>query len=202
MESSDKSDEMRRLVKAKMLQTKKTVALARWLLGKVLVRASAGGKIALLITEVEAYDGPRDRASHAHADRGRTPRNAVMFVPGGVWYIYLCYGMHEMLNLVTGPRDYPAAILIRGLTGLTGPGCLTRALDIGRSLNGAPAAPVSGLWIEDRGVRVPRRLVRATPRVGVDYAGPFWAGKKWRFSFDPEALRRGGRSPARAKIQE
>ena len=180
---------MRRVVKAKVLRTKKTVAVARWLLGKVLVRARRGRETAVLITEVEAYDGARDRASHAHADRGRTPRNAVMFGPGGQWYIYLCYGVHEMLNLVTGPRDYPAAILIRGVAGVTGPGRVTRALGIDRKLNAAPAARASGLWIEDRGVRVPRRLVQATPRIGVDYAGPVWAGKKWRFYFDPEKLR-------------
>jgi DNA-3-methyladenine glycosylase len=182
---------MRRVVKAKVLRTKKTVALARRLLGKVLVRARRGRETAVLVTEVEAYDGPRDRASHAHADRGRTPRNAVMFGPGGQWYIYLCYGVHEMLNLVTGPRGYPAAILIRGVAGVTGPGRVTRALGIDRKLNAAPAARASGLWIEDRGVRVPRRLIHATPRIGVDYAGPVWAGKKWRFYFDPEKLSRG-----------
>ena len=179
---------MRRVVKAKVLSTKKTVVLARWLLGKVLVRARRGRETAVLITEVEAYDGPRDRASHAHADRGRTPRNAVMFRPGGRWYVYLCYGVHEMLNLVTGPRDYPAAILIRGVEGVIGPGRVTRALGIDRKLNATAAAPTSGLWIEDRGVRVPRRLIHATPRIGVDYAGPVWAGKKWRFYFDPEKL--------------
>ncbi|HSY54788.1 MAG TPA: DNA-3-methyladenine glycosylase [Opitutaceae bacterium] len=171
-----------------MLRTKKTVGLARWLLGKVLVRVRRGQETALLITEVEAYDGPRDRASHAHADRGRTPRNAVMFAPGGRWYVYLCYGVHEMLNLVTGPRDYPAAILIRGVEGVAGPGRVTRALGIDRALNNLPAAPAGRLWIEDRGVHVPRRLVCATPRIGVSYAGPAWAGKKWRFYFDPAKL--------------
>jgi DNA-3-methyladenine glycosylase len=179
---------MRRVVKAKVLRTKKTVVLARWLLGKVLVRARRGRETAVLITEVEAYDGLRDRASHAHADRGRTPRNAVMFGPGGQWYVYLCYGVHEMLNLVTGPREYPAAILIRGVEGAIGPGRVTRALGIDRKLNAAAAARTSGLWIEDRGVRVPRRLVQATPRIGVNYAGPVWAGKKWRFYFDPAKL--------------
>lgn len=178
---------MHRVVKAKMLRTKNTLALSRWLLGKVLVRARPeGGETAVLITEVEAYHGLRDRASHAN--RGRTPRNAVMFTPGGVWYVYLCYGVHEMLNLVTGPRDHPAAILIRGVAGASGPGRVTRLLGIDRRLNARPAARASGLWLEDRGVRVPRRLVRATPRIGIDYAGPVWAGKKWRFTFDPAAL--------------
>jgi DNA-3-methyladenine glycosylase len=182
---------MRRVVTGKVLRTKKTVVLARWLLGKVLVRVRHGRETAVLITEVEAYDGPRDRASHAHASRGRTPRNAVMFGPGGRWYVYLCYGMHEMLNLVTGPRDYPAAILIRGIADVSGPGRVTRSLGIGRKLNATAATRASGLWIEDRGVRVPRQLVQATPRIGVHYAGPVWAGKKWRFYFDPEKLTRG-----------
>jgi DNA-3-methyladenine glycosylase len=108
-----------------------------------------------------------------------------MFAPGGVWYVYLCYGVHEMLNLVTGPRDFPAAILIRGVAVLAGPGRLTKALAIDRLLNGVPAAPVSGLHLETSSVRVPRRLVRAAPRIGVGYAGPVWARKPWRFFFDP-----------------
>jgi DNA-3-methyladenine glycosylase len=112
----------------------------------------------------------------------------VMYVPGGVWYVYLCYGVHEMLNLVVGPCDWPAAVLIRGVAGCAGPGRVTRAFRVDRRLNGAPAASASGLWLEDRGVKVPRRLVRATPRIGVTYAGSVWARKPWRFTFDPAAL--------------
>jgi len=171
-------------MKAKGFRTKNTVALARRLLGQVLVRTFPDGRQERhVITEVEAYHGERDRASHA--SRGRTRRNTPMFAPGGVWYVYLCYGVHEMLNLVTGPRDFPAAILIRGVAGLAGPGRLTKALAIDRRLNGTPAAPVSGLHLETAGVRVPRRLVHAAPRIGVDYAGPVWARKPWRFFFDP-----------------
>ncbi|MFA5058009.1 MAG: DNA-3-methyladenine glycosylase [Opitutaceae bacterium] len=170
---------MARLVKAKVLRAQNTVAIARSLLGKFLVRAMPRGPVAAMIIEVEAYDSARDQACHAR--HGRTARNAVMFEPGGVWYVYLCYGVHEMLNLVTGPRDYPAAVLIRGLAGMSGPGRLTRALGIDRRLNGAPATPAGGLWIEDHGVRLPRGAIRATPRIGVDYAGPVWAKKPWRF---------------------
>jgi DNA-3-methyladenine glycosylase len=92
-----------------------------------------------------------------------------------------------MLNLVVGPEDWPAAVLIRGVEGLSGPGRLTKGLGIGRDLNGATAGDAevregaSGLWIEDRGVKVARNRVRATPRVGVDFAGPVWAAKPWRF---------------------
>jgi DNA-3-methyladenine glycosylase len=174
-------------MKAKEFHPKNTVALARGLLGQVLVRTFPDGwQERHVITEVEAYHGERDRASHA--SRGRTRRNAPMFAPGGVWYVYLCYGVHEMLNLVTGPRDFPAAILIRGVAGLAGPGRLTKALGIDRRLDGAPAAPVSGLHLEAAGARVPRRLVHAAPRIGVDYAGPVWARKPWRFFFDPREL--------------
>jgi len=174
-------------MKAKEFRARNTVTLARRLLGRVLVRTFPDGRqVRHVITEVEAYHGERDRASHA--SRGRTRRNAPMFGPGGVWYVYLCYGVHEMLNLVTGPRDFPAAILIRGVAGLAGPGRLTKALGIDRRLNGAPARPISGLHVATTGVRVPRHLVRAAPRIGVDYAGPVWSRKPWRFFFDPGEL--------------
>lgn len=132
-----------------------------------------------MITEVEAYDGERDRACHARA--GRTRRTEPMYAAGGIWYVYLCYGVYELLNLVVGPEDWPAAILIRGVQGVKGPGRVTKALGIDRSLNAAPVGRASGLWIEDRGVQVPRRLVQSTPRIGVDYAGPVWRAKRWRF---------------------
>ncbi len=180
---------MRPIVEAEVLRQKKTVALARWLLGKHLVRRLAGGQEdARPIVEVEAYCGERDQACHARA--GRTSRTDVMYRAGGIWYVYLCYGIHEMLNLVVGPDDWPAAILIRGVERAIGPGRVTKALAIDRTLNGTSAVSAeSGLWLEDRGVRVPRRLVRATPRIGVDYAGPIWTSKHWRFTFDPGALR-------------
>ncbi len=172
---------MRRIIKAKELRAKKTVALARWLLGKHLVRRRRdGGLDARFITEVEAYDGERDLGCHARV--GRTLRTAVLYAAGGIWYVYLCYGVHEMLNLVVGPRDWPAAVLIRGVAGAIGPGRVTKALAIDRRLNGAVATTrASGLWLEDRGVRVTPRMIQATPRIGIDYAGPIWAKKPWRF---------------------
>ena len=168
------------IIKAKPWQAKGTVAHAKGLLGKFLLRRRPDGRVeARMITEVEAYDGERDLACHARV--GRTRRTEVMYAAGGRWYVYLCYGVHEMLNLVVGPEGWPAAVLIRGVEGLSGPGKLTKGLGIGRELNAAAAEEGSGLWIEDRGVRVARSEVVATPRVGVDYAGPVWAGKKWRF---------------------
>jgi DNA-3-methyladenine glycosylase len=168
-------------IEAKVFQDKNTVAIARNLLGKLLVRAQADGTVERRrIVEVEAYHGTEDLA--CHAARGRTARTEVMFAPGGVWYVYLCYGIHELLNLVTGPADHPAAVLIRGVDTVSGPGRLTRALGIDRRLNGRPAEPASGLWLEDDGFFVARRRIVATPRIGVDYAGPVWSAKKWRFT--------------------
>lgn len=164
-----------------------TLAHARSLLGKVLVRTRAGRESAHVIGEVEAYIGESDLA--CHASHGRTARTAAMFGPPGRWYVYLVYGMHEMLNLVTGPEGWPSAILIRGVAGVSGPGRVTRALAIGRSLNGKPAAPASGLHIEDRGICVPDGAIVRTPRIGVDYAGPVWAAKPWRFVVDPVAIK-------------
>lgn len=171
-------------IKAKLFQRRNTVALARWLIGKHLVRRWPDGREeARMITETEAYHGEADLACHARA--GRTRRTEVMYGPGGTWYVYLCYGIHEMLNLVVGPSDWPAAILIRGVEHAHGPGRVTKALAIDRTLNARPAARASGLWIEDRGTKIPRRDIQATPRVGIDYAGPIWTAKHWRFVLLP-----------------
>jgi DNA-3-methyladenine glycosylase len=94
-----------------------------------------------------------------------------------------------MLNLVTGPAGYPAAILIRGVGEIAGPGRLTKQLTIDRRLNGQPAHPRSGLHLEDAGIVVSRRLIQAGPRIGVSYAGPCWARKRWRFWFDRRQIR-------------
>lgn len=158
------------------LADRNTVRLARNLIGKLLV---VGGREIGPIVETEAYDGPEDRASHAR--RGPTARNAPMFGPPGHWYVYLCYGIHEMLNLVTGPEGYPAAILIRGAGGIVGPGRLTKQAGIDRSFNGLPALPASGLHIADTGRRIAPGSIIATPRIGVAYAGPDWASRPYRF---------------------
>lgn len=140
-----------------------------------------------MITEVEAYHGESDLA--CHASKGRTMRTEVMYRAGGYWYVYLCYGVHEMLNLVTGPADHPAAVLIRGLDAVGGPGRLTKRLGIDRRLNGQPVEPASGLHLEDIGLKVARARLRRGPRIGVDYAGPVWAAKPWRFWVDADVIR-------------
>jgi DNA-3-methyladenine glycosylase len=152
--------------------------MAKSLLGKFLVRKVGRKEIALMIKEVELYEGVDDLASHGHK---RTPRSEVMYGEGGHWYVYLCYGIHEMLNIVIGPKAHPAAILIRGAGVWSGPGKITKVLHIDRKLNTLPANKAIGLWIEDRGIKTEEKDIIATPRIGVNYAGPIWAKKKLRF---------------------
>ncbi len=152
------------------------------LLGMALCRWMAPGKVVRhRIVEVEAYEGPEDLASHAA--RGRTPRNEVMFGPPGLYYVYLCYGMHWLLNVVCGPRGYPSAVLFRGIESVSGPGRLTRHLRIDGSLNRAWTGRSSGLWMESPiGLeRLRRDDWVSGPRVGVGYAGPFWSTVPYRF---------------------
>jgi DNA-3-methyladenine glycosylase len=176
--------QQRRLILPADFFARSALAVARELIGKFLVRRVADGneegndEIAGLIHETEAYVGPHDLA--CHASKGCTARTQVMFGPAGFWYVYLIYGIHWMLNVVTDTEDYPSAVLIRGVGDWDGPGKLTKALAIDKKLNGRPASPTSGLWIEDRGYRPPRRLVQRTPRIGVDYSGD-WAAKPYRF---------------------
>lgn len=159
-----------------------TLQVARSLLGKYLVRENGQRKIVAKIVEVEAYVGPEDRASHA--SRGRTLRTEVMFGPPGVAYVYLIYGMHYCLNVVTEQEGYPAAVLIRAVemaSGLVdGPGRVCRMLQIDRRLNRLDLTQGRMLWIEDRGCHISRARIAAYPRIGVAYAGE-WAAKPWRF---------------------
>lgn len=151
-----------------------------------------------MITEVEAYDGPHDKASHAH--KGKTTRNTPMFGEAGVWYVYFVYGMYNMLNIVTGPQNYPAAVLIRGIRSLgsptpklNGPGKLTKFLKIDKKFNNKPATPKMGLWIEDKSVkiyspkfpkgkfwRIKKSQIKTSPRIGIHYATE-WEDKNYRF---------------------
>lgn len=153
---------------------------AKELLGKYLVRRMRGGAMAYKISETEAYEGPKDRASHAFGGR-RTKRTEVMFGEPGHWYVYFTYGMHWMLNIVTGKKGYPAAVLIRGVEGVNGPARITKRLKIGKKLNGHPVCKKFGLWIEDREEKIKKPTIRSGPRVGVSYAGKYWSKRKWRF---------------------
>ena len=177
-----------------------TIKVSKELLGKFLVRKDGRKTISATITEVEAYVGQRDLASHA--SRGKTERTKVMFGKPGQWYVYLIYGMYCCLNIVTEREEYPAAILIRGVEGISGPGRVCKYFKINKKLNEKQANKKTGLWIEDRGIKInpvrgktsktsaapparasnevnPRSIKRGK-RVGVDYAGA-WKHKLWRF---------------------
>jgi len=154
------------------------VTAAKALVGAWLCRRLDDGTVARRrITETEAYCGEEDTACHAH--KGRTPRTDVMYSAGGFAYIYLCYGMHEMLNVVTGSEGRPEAVLIRGVEGADGPGRLTKLLDIDRSLNREDLVASNRLWLESDGSRV---RYTASPRVGIAYATVRDQKRKWRFT--------------------
>ena len=177
------------------------VDVARGLLGKVLCSEIDGRLTKAVITETEAYAGIEDRASHAYGGR-RTQRTEPMFATGGIAYVYLCYGIHHLFNVVTGRRDNPHAVLIRAgspLIGidhmltrrskskadvnlLAGPGSLARGLGIrtehtGTSLSG------DTIWIEDHDIAVADDEIAVGPRIGIDYAGDDTA-RPYRFVID------------------
>jgi DNA-3-methyladenine glycosylase len=165
-----------------------TLDVARSLLGKYLVRKNGRRMLAGRIVEVEAYIGTEDRA--CHASRGRTARTDVMFGPAGVSYVYLVYGMHHCVNIVTQRTGFPSAVLVRAVEDIEagrlidGPGRVCRFLKIDRRLNRADLTTGEVLWVEDRGTRVAPSTVTVGRRIGVDYAG-IWAKKPWRFRLAP-----------------
>ncbi len=163
--------------------------LARDLIGKVLYTSVDNKICGAIITETEAYAGETDRASHAYGGR-RTARTETMYKQGGVAYVYLCYGMYHLFNVVTNKAGVPHAVLIRAVFPyhntavilqrrkakkwhknlLNGPGKLTLGIGISVKDN---ATDLTGnkIWIEDKGINVPEDKIRITPRIGVDYAG-------------------------------
>ncbi|MDR0532124.1 MAG: DNA-3-methyladenine glycosylase [Oscillospiraceae bacterium] len=147
------------------------------LIGKLLCRRLPDGTVLRCrITETEAYRGQEDTA--CHACHGMTKRTAVMFGPGGLAYVYLCYGLHNLFNIVTGPAGQPQAALLRGLEGCPGPARLTKALQIDRELNGHDLRGSPLLWLEDDGAAPP---IKTAPRVGIGYASAEDQARLWRF---------------------
>lgn len=189
-----------RLLPPDWYRSEDVAGLARELLGKVLETRFDGQVVRAAITETEAYRGPEDRASHAWNNR-RTARTEVMFAPGGVTYVYLCYGIHHLFNVVTGPAEIPHAVLVRGvhpLEGethmlarrglarprrgwLEGPGSAARAMGLRTVHSGLTLwqrdSPVT-LW--DEGLKPAAEEILIGPRVGIDYAGED-ALLPWRF---------------------
>ncbi len=147
------------------------------LLGKVLVRRYTDHHInKFIITEVEAYRGEEDLA--CHASKGRTPRTEVMYWSGGHVYVYLIYGMHYMLNFVTGNEGNPQAVLIRGIDQIIGPGRVSKLLEISKKHNQTNLLRSKELWVENSHVKP---AIITSTRIGIDYAGDYWKEKPWRF---------------------
>ncbi len=181
------------MILPKSFYARSSLVVAPELLGKEIVRKTSFGKVGGIITEVEAYQGHLDPASHAF--RGVTPRNEVMFGDGGVAYVYFIYGMYFCLNVVTGMAGSASAVLIRSLlpttskgllfgripaekvdTCMSGPGKLCKVLEIDRSLNGASFQGPE-IAIRDIGIRVPKKEIQKTSRIGIRTA----TEKLWRF---------------------
>lgn len=154
--------------------------LAPQLLACKLFRRFPDGTVkGFAITEVEVYMGEDDLA--CHASKGKTKRTEVLYLPGGHLYVYLIYGMHWLMNIVTGPEGSPQALLIRGIEGCYGPGRLTKFLDIDGSYNAKQLDELDDLWLEP----IQKKITYHTgPRIGVDYAGEYWANIPWRFRVD------------------
>lgn len=170
-------------------QRKNILQVAKELLGKIIVTKWDGMETSGRIVELEAYRGVNDRASHAYGGR-RTVRNEIMYAAGGVAYIYLCYGLHHLVNVVTHIEGIPHAILIRGIEPLAGkefmqqrakrkkadpfitrgPGKLAVAMGLHTGMNGW-SLQSKEFFIADDGFRFPRQLQSSSPRIGVDYAG-------------------------------
>ena len=149
------------------------------LLGCQIVRVFANNEVQKFkIVEVEAYRGEEDLA--CHASKGRTGRTEIMYHEGGLVYVYLIYGMYWMLNIVCSVEGNPQAVLIRGIEAYDGPGKLSRELEIDGSFYGEDLAKSQRIWIEKKDDA--DLEIISTPRINIDYAGPVWSKKKWRYS--------------------
>jgi DNA-3-methyladenine glycosylase len=161
--------------------------LGKDLLGKVLCTRFGCGVIA----ETESYMGPEDKASHAYNMR-RTKRNEIMYASGGRAYVYICYGIHHLVNIVTGPRGLPHAVLIRAIVSLPegrfldGPGRVTKALGITKAHH-EMSLDSNDLWLEDRKIKYTCEDIEHLPRVGIEYAKEF-KDMPWRFRLKKSAL--------------
>lgn len=174
------------------------VEVAQKLLGKYIFTNINGKITSGMIVETEAYKAFVDKASHSYMGR-KTKRNEMMFHEGGVAYVYICYGIHTLLNVVTNKKDVPDGVLIRAIepkNGIVtmlkrrkkdalercvtaGPGALTKALGVTKKLNGASYLS-DIIWIENRDIKLSKKDIIASERVGVEYAKED-AKLKWRF---------------------
>lgn len=159
------------------IYTLDSVNVAPLLLGKLLCVNTNGTVKKARITETEAYFGEDDTACHAH--KGRTKRTEILYRKGGVSYVYLCYGIHALMNVITGPDEHPQGVLLRGVEGLSGPGKLTKAMGITCEHNGVDLVSSDIIWLEDDGFKP--KEIKTSPRIGIDYATKEYRDKLWRF---------------------
>ena len=158
--------------------TQPATIIAKELCGKLFCIKSEDGAVRKYrITETECYYGEEDTACHAH--KGRTERTETLYRKGGILYVYLCYGIHNLMNIITGPENHPEGVLIRGLEGYNGPGKLTKALGITRDHNSISLTDSGFIWCEDDGFTCE---LTASPRVGIDYAEEADRLRPWRFT--------------------
>ncbi|HOK94356.1 MAG TPA: DNA-3-methyladenine glycosylase [Candidatus Pacearchaeota archaeon] len=176
---------MRRKRLQRGFYTRPTLEVAKDLLGKYIVRKYKGRELQGKIIETEAYIGPQDKASHAYQGK-ITQRNKAEYLIGGHIYIYLVYGMYWQLNITTFKEGKPECVLIRALDSnlgnlANGPGKLCRYLKLDKSFYGEDLTKSKRIWLEDRGEKIKQNQIITTPRIGIDYAGPYWSHRKWRF---------------------
>lgn len=151
--------------------------VAEDLIGSYLCRRLNDGNILKQrITELEIYYGEGDSACHARF--GKTNRSKTLYESGGITYVYLCYGIHYLFNVVTGPKDHPEAILIRGVEDFSGPGRVTKAMEINKDLHEVDITTSEELWIEARDINV---NYKKTPRIGINYASEPYKSILWRY---------------------
>lgn len=168
---------------------KDCLQLAPLLVGKLMIRTlDDGSTVTLRITETESYRGEDDTA--CHASKGRTARTDILYRKAGTIYVYLCYGMHWLFNIVTGEEDVPQAVLIRACKEKDGPAKLTKALSIDKSFNGESIIDNKRLCIADDGYRP---QIITDKRVGIDYADKEDIDRLWRF-IDADSIKKGKRA--------
>ncbi|MBQ8927097.1 MAG: DNA-3-methyladenine glycosylase [Oscillospiraceae bacterium] len=150
------------------------------LVGKLLVRRLPNGTVLTeRIAETEAYRGTEDLA--CHASKGRTKRTELLYRESGVLYVYLCYGVHWLMNVITGEPEEPQGVLLRAGVTAGGPGRLTKLLQVDGRFNGRSILTQESLWIADDGFSC---TWHTDVRVGIDYAGEYWKSRPWRFVMD------------------
>lgn len=188
------SETLKKLTRSFFVQP--TLKVAKELLGKCIVRKIGKKKLVGKIVETEAYIGPKDKASHAYGGKV-TKRNKAEYLIGGHIYIYLVYGMYWQLNISTYQEGKPECVLIRALDPISeknkfpdlksrikltnGPGKLCQWLKLDKSFYGEDLTKSKRIWLGDLGEKIKPEKIIATSRIGIDYAGPYWSKRKWRF---------------------